>query len=101
VRYRIRTLLFLVAVTAPPIYAGCEGWKAGCLVPVVVAWAAMLAAPLLMLGLSTRFTYTEQMRERVIAGLGSIVILGYLCSIFLSMLIIGFCQNFPTLRPLP
>jgi hypothetical protein len=92
VRYRLRTLLLLVAGSVAPIDSGCEGWKVGCLAPILLVWAGLVAAPLLVMGSFSRWTTTEDARDRVIAGFGAITIIGYLCSIPLSMIIIGFHQ---------
>jgi hypothetical protein len=93
VRYRLRTLLLIVAGSAPPIYAVCEGWKVGCLVQIVVVWSCLVAAPLMIMGSFSRWTTSEDARDRAIAAPGAIAIIGYLGSILLSMIIIGFHQR--------
>jgi hypothetical protein len=92
VRYRLRTLLLVIAGSAAPIYAGCEGWKVGCLFRIVLIWSWLVAGPLLAMGPLSRWMDTENARDRVIAILGAIAVIGYLCSILLSMIIIGLAQ---------
>ena len=100
-RYRLRTLLLLVAASAPPSYAGCEAWKVGCLIQIALIWSGLVAAPLLMMGLLYRMTSSEDRRDRVIGGFGSIAAVGYLCSIILSVIIIGIGLALATLRASP
>jgi hypothetical protein len=89
VQYRLRTLLFLIAGTVPPIYAGCEAWKVGCLVDIALIWSGLVAAPLLMMGLFSRMTSSEDARDRLIGCFGLIAAAGYLYSICLSIFVIG------------
>ena len=91
-RYRLRTLLLLITGSVAPIYAGCEGWKVGCLVQVLMVWAGLVTAPQVLMGSFFRWMTTENGRVRLITGFGAIANFGYLCSILLSMINIGFRQ---------
>jgi hypothetical protein len=89
VRFQLRTLQVLVAVAAAPIWVLDAGIKYGCPYRVLRVWGALVAVPLLLMGLVLPCIRTEPARKRVLALFGAIVIVGYLIAIPGSLLAIG------------
>ncbi len=90
VRFRIRTLQFVVAIAAAPLWALGAGIKYGCLGRVMLVWGALVAVPLLLMGLSWLCVSSEPAREQVLAFFGGILIVGYLMAIPGSWFAISF-----------
>ena len=82
-RFRIRTLQFVIVVAAAPLWALSAGVKYRCLERVGLVWGAFVAVPLLLMGLGWLFVRRdpEPAREQVLAFFGAIAIIGYLMAI--------------------
>ena len=88
-RFRLGTLQVYIALSAAPIWMLCEGTKAGCAGGVMLVWDVLVAAPLLLMCLVLAWVRKERTRERVIALLGAIAIVGYAIAIPASVGVIG------------
>jgi hypothetical protein len=89
VKFRLRTLQVLVAVAAAPIWMLKVGVEYGCPYRVLRVWAVLVAVPMLLMCLVSPCIRAEPLRERALALLGAIVIVGYLIAIPGSLLAIG------------
>jgi hypothetical protein len=88
-RFRLRTLQVVVAVTAAPLWVLRVGVKYGCPDRVMFVWGVLVVVPLLLMGLALLWIRREPAREQVLALFGAIVIVGYAMAIPGSLLAIG------------
>jgi hypothetical protein len=84
--------MLVIAGLAPPLYVGCEGWKVGCLPMIFLVWVFLVVAPLCLMILMGSRASDETAREHAIGLFGALAIVGYLFSIFISMIGIGLSR---------
>ena len=88
-RYRLRTIMLAIVGSTAPIYATTAGYKAGCLLKVLVVWGVLVVLPLVLLALFFPFASDDkETREEVIDIFGTLAVLGYFFAIFISMIVI-------------
>jgi hypothetical protein len=81
--------MLVITGLAAPLYAGTEGWKAGCLVAVVLIWGVLVASPLGLLVIMGSTASSETAKEKWVGLTGALAIVGYFIAIFASVLVIG------------
>jgi hypothetical protein len=91
-RFRLRTLVLIIAGSTGPIYAGAEGWKFSCLPQIVLLWTLCVAVPLSLMIIMDPMMKSDVAKDRVIGLFGALAIIGYLFSILASMIIIGMAR---------
>jgi len=90
-RFRIRTILILIAVAAPAMGTLAESANAGCLLSVAGLWASFVGAPLLLI-IPVTWLLGEGAREKAVAMLEALAIVGYAVAMLASLLAIAISQ---------
>ncbi len=93
-KFQIRSLLLVIAGLAPAIYAGTEGWKAGCLLQVLVVWTLIAGVPLLLLWLLRPVATSVDPMDKNYGVIVVFAIISYGVSILMSIIIIGMSPPF-------
>ncbi len=86
-RFRIRTFQILIVLLAPPMGLVCQGARFGCAGPVLVVWAALVIAPLVMMCLAKRWITHETARDCSIVFFAAIGVVGYTLAIVFSLFV--------------
>jgi hypothetical protein len=97
VQFRILTLLVATAVLAPPLSTIASAKRSKSLILVLSIWAIFLAAPLLARCLVPRFIATSQLqlKERVLAFIDSLAVVGYPVAFVLCWIALGLGEFLP------
>jgi hypothetical protein len=89
VKLNIRTIQILIVVASGPIWAITAGARAGCMLPIIEIWSVLVFLPVGLAGVAWRLSGSEPLREKLVALLAAIAIVGYPIALLATLMNIG------------